>query len=98
MTPEQVTSGYHPCVRRKDGYAPLLHTKINSEGPTALRCWDAEAAMRAQPTEWARARLQLRFHVSHLWVMGSAFGLVVNTSDAKVLSEADAASEWACPF
>ena len=21
MTPEQVTSGYHPCVRRKDGYA-----------------------------------------------------------------------------
>ncbi len=54
--------------------------------------------LRAQPTEWARTRLQLRFHVSHLWIMGAGFGLVVSATDAQVLSEADAAAERACPF
>ena len=32
MTQEQVAAGYHPCIRRKEGYAPLLHTKVNSDG------------------------------------------------------------------
>ncbi len=94
ITLEQVASEYHPCVRRKDGHAPLLHTKVNTEGPTAHRCWDAEDAARADPREWLRTRLQLRFHVGHLWIMGA----VVNTTDAQVLSEAVAASERACPF
>ena len=99
MTPEQVVSGYHPCMRRKDGYAPLLHTKVSTEGPGALRCWDVGGAAREPPSEWMRTRLQLRFHVSHLWIMGTGLGLVVNTTDMQVVSEAsDAASERACPF
>ncbi len=98
MTPEQVASEYHPCVRRRNGYAPLLHTKVNTEGPTALRCWDAEGAARVEPREGLHTCLQLRFHVSHLWLMGAGFGLVVNTTNAQILSEADFAAERACPF
>ncbi len=44
MMPELVSSAYYPCVRRTEGYPPLLHTKINAEGPVALHCWDAAGA------------------------------------------------------
>ncbi len=51
MTPEQVASGDHPCARRKDGYAPLLHAKVSTEEPRVLRYWDAAGAMREPPSE-----------------------------------------------
>ncbi len=98
MTPEQAAPGYHPCVCRKDGHAPLLHTKVNTEGSSALRCGDADGAARAQPREWTRKRLQLRFHVSHLWIMGAGFGLVINSTAAQVLSPRHAAAERVCPL
>ncbi len=96
MKPEQVASGYHPCVRRKDGYPLLLHTIVNTEGPGALRSWDVGGAAREAPSEWVRARLRLRFHASNLWVMGTGFGLVVKTTHMQELSEA--VPERACPF
>ena len=97
MTTEQVVAGYHPCVRRKEGYVPLLHTKVNTEGSSAICFWDADGVARSQPTEWAHTRLQLRFRVSHLWIMGPSFGLVINSIDAKVLSEG-APAQRTCPF
>ena len=97
MTTEQVVAGYHPCVRCKEGYAPLLHTKVNTEGASAICFWDAEGAVRLPPTEWKGTRLQLKFRVSHLWIMGPSFGLVINTTDAKVLRE-EAPAQRMCPF
>ena len=99
MTREQVTAGYHPCVRRKDGYDPLLHAKISTDGLSAIHCWDTDGAARELPSEWRRTRLQLRFHVTGLWIMGSGFGLVVNATDMQVVSELlDPAAERVCPF
>ena len=99
MTREQVTSGYHPCVRRKDGYDLLLHAKISTDGLSAIHCWDTDGAAREMPSEWRRTRLQLRFHVTGLWIMGSGFGLVVSATDVQVVSELlDSAAVRVCPF
>ena len=84
MTSEQVAAGRNPCVRRKLPYDPLLHAKMTTDGPHAIRCWDAAGAER-------------RFHVSHLWMMGADFGLVVNATDVQVVSESTA-GEPAFPF
>ena len=97
MTSEQVAAGHNPRVRRKLPYDPLLHAKMTTDGPHAIRCWDAAGAERVLPSEWRHTCLQLRFHVSHLWMMGADFGLVVNATDVQVVSESSAA-EPACPF
>ena len=38
--------------------------------------------------------------MSHMWIMNGTFGLVVNVTDAKVVSEGGrgAQAPWACPF
>jgi hypothetical protein len=89
MTSEQVAVVYHPCVRRKPSYASLLPAKLSTEGSSALRCWDMGGAVREPPSEWVRAHLQLRLHISHIWIMGTGFGpwLTLRTS-----------VERACPF
>ena len=90
MTREQVTS---------DGYDPLLHAKISTDGLSAIHCWDADGAARELPSEWRRTRLQLRFHVTGLWIMGSGFGLAVSATDTQVVCEdSGSAAERVCPF
>ena len=99
LTEEQVLSKYHPCLKPpKDGFDPLLHSKISTEEPHqhAVRNWTKTGDLRDSPKDWRRARLQLRFHVSHLWIMSSGFGLTVNVLDVLVESEEGRAFE--CPF
>ena len=99
MTSEQVAAGYHPCVRHTDGYAPLLQAKMSTEGPGAIRCWDADGSARELPSEWEHTRVQMMFHVSHLWIMGSGFGLVVGVTDLRAVSEEpDEREVPVCPF
>ena len=95
MTAEQVAAGYNPCVRRKPPYDAMLHAKLTTEGFNAIHCWDATGAERELPSEWKHTLLQIRFHVSHLWIMGSDFGLAINATDMQVASESP---ERACPF
>ena len=86
LTEEQVLSKYHPCLKPpKDGYDPLVHTKISTEEPHqhAVRYW----TKNEPPSDWRHARVQLRFHVSHLWIMSSGFGLTVNVLDVLVEEE-----------
>ncbi len=97
MSEAQVSAKYHSCLRQKEGFEPMLHSKISTEEAHALRDWDAAGAPREEPEDWRCARLQLRLHVSHLWIMASGFGLTVNALDAQVESEESGCS-WACPF
>ena len=98
MSEAQVLAKYHPCVSHRDGYDPMLHSKISTEEPHAVRYWDAEGTPRDAPKDWRNARLQLRFHVSHMWIMASGFGLTVNILDARVEREATEQCDWICPF
>ena len=96
---EQVRAGYHPCVKRKEGYAPLLKAKISTE-PGAAHFWDENGVERRPPDDWRNTRMHFRLHLSHMWIMNGTFGLVVNATDAKVVSEGGrgAQAAWACPF
>ena len=89
-TEKQVLSKYHLCLKPpRDGFGPLLHSKISTEEPHqhAVRYWTKTGDLREPPKDWRRARLQLRFHVSHLWIMSSGFGSIVNVLDVLVESE-----------
>ena len=90
LTEEQVLAKYHPCLKQpKDGYDPLLHTKIRTEEPHqhAVRYWTKKGDLREPPSDWRHARVQLRFRVSHLWIMSSGFGLTVNVLDVLMEEE-----------
>jgi len=97
MTEVQVSVKYHSLVKQREGFEPMLHAKINTEEPHALRYWDKEGALRSAPKDWRQARLQLQFHVSHLWIMATGFGLTCNVLDAQVESE-ESECNWTCPF
>ncbi len=100
FTEEQVLAKYHPCLKPpREGYDPMLHSKISTKEPHqhAVRYWDrGGGGLREPPTDWRHARLQLRFHVSHLWIMASGFGLTVNVLD--VLVESGEERSFECPF
>jgi hypothetical protein len=44
--------------------------------------------------------MHFRLQVSHLWIMSGSFGLIINATDAKVISEGarGGPTVWACPF
>ncbi len=86
-------------MKRKEGYAPLLKAKISTE-PGAAHFWDESGVEGKPPDDWRHARMHFRLHLSHMWIMNGTFGLVVNATDAKVVSEGGrgAQAAWACPF
>ena len=83
---EQIRASYRPCVKRREGYAPLLTAKISTEHG-AMRFRGEQGVERRPPDDWRSARMYFRLHVSHLWIMNGGFGLIINVADAKVVSE-----------
>jgi len=99
LTREQVQLGYTPVLRQpaQEPHSPLLRVKIDTEGRHAVCCWDSSGKGVPPPGSWAGVSLQPRLHLSHLWIMGTQFGVVVRLTDAKILSERKAATRT-CPF
>ncbi len=99
-TREQVQLGYVSLMRqpKKEGQSPLLKVKLDTEGRYAVCCWGQQWQERIPlPDDWAGVNLQPRLHFSHLWIMGSQFGLVVRMTDAKILSQREPVART-CPF
>ncbi len=59
----------------------MLHTKITAERSNAIHCWDTTSTEREFPSERKQNLLQMRFRVSHLWIMGNDFGLATNATN-----------------
>ena len=99
-TREQVKLGYVSLMRppTKEGHSPLLKVKLDTEGRYAVCCWGPQWQERIPlPDTCAGVTLQPRLHFSHLWIMGSQFGLVARLTDAKILSQWVPATRT-CPF
>ena len=63
----------------------MLKTKVDNEGKHKLCLWDVEGnAVNQHPTNWLDVELKVIVRVSHLWIMGAAFGLVLQIMDAQV--------------
>jgi hypothetical protein len=84
LSSDQLRDAYHPTLKRNGDYPALLRMKIDSEGRRACRFWTAEQQKRGAPDDWRDAELKVMFHVSHLWIMGTSCGLVLNTTDILV--------------
>ena len=99
LTAEQVRASYSSCIRDSDkGYPPTLKTKLDAgSGRHAVVCWDEDGNQLETPASWRQFLIRPRLHVTHLWVMGSAFGPVVRVTDALLRPNA-ASAERKCPF
>jgi len=87
----QAKEMYHPTLRRAEGYAPLLRTKVNMPGARgAVKFWTAEGQSRDAPRDWRECEVKARLQVSHLYIMGQQCGLVINTTDLLVIESSGA--------
>ena len=93
LTIEEVNSGYHACVTQRGTYEPTIRTKVNLH-EKGVTFWDAEGNMRSPPDSWIGVSAIPRLHVSHLWIMGREFGVVLNCTDLQVYD----AEPRMCPF
>ena len=94
VTHAQLNEMYKSPLHRKEGYAPLLKTKVNTAGNHAVRFWDANGELTTEPAEWKTTAIIPCLQIKSLWVMGSQnFGVVIETTDVQVFPE-----EVNCPF
>ena len=85
MTLSQVEASYRPCLRRKEGYAPLLHAKVTLEGPNATTFWDQQKQRTSPPEEFKNASMLLNLSAPHLWLSGGACGWVINATSCQLI-------------
>lgn len=98
MSEKQVSSSYVPCARpsKDQRYAPTLKVKANTNGPSAIRFWDAEGQPAEQPANWRDVKLNVLLTVSHAWFMKGDFGLTLLATDAMIIPNVSPPRE--CPF
>ena len=97
MSLEQVQAAYRPCLRRKEGFAPLLHTKMTLDaGPNATSFWDEQKQRRLPPDDFRNVSLLLKLSVPHLWLSAGTCGFVVNVTSYQIMPQVPEIEE--CPF
>jgi hypothetical protein len=80
-TDQQITESYRRLAREKEGYRPMLRTKINLE---KVRCWDDQHLQTKVPESFKHAELWPKLVVRTLWVIGSgSWGLTLEVVDLK---------------
>ena len=74
----------------KENYKPLLtqygdtirvKTKINTAGHRAVQCWDEDKNHCDLPEDWIGAEYDVQVSIPQLWIMGSSFGLTMETTN-----------------
>ena len=93
LSPAEAKLGFSSCLSVSDkGYNTTLKTKIDVAGTRKVICWDAEGKemMSALPERWKDVTVRPRMHLSHLWVMGQQFGVVIQVTDVEVTAKAHA--------
>jgi len=92
MTQEQVKLAYHSCMRdaKDPRYPPMLKCKMDKEGKHELCLWDDKGEAIPYPSNWRDIEMKVAVRVSHLWIMGAAFGLVLQVTDAQLFPKESA--------
>ena len=94
LTRAQVLEHYRSPVTTKEGYQPLVRTKINTLGQNACRCWSSQREPTTLPEDLRGCSFLSHVHLSHLWVMGRDFGFVICCQDLQILEQ----TNHECPF
>ena len=70
-----------------------VKTKINTAGHRVCSCWDDDRNPCDLPEEWLNAEYDVQVSIPQLWIMGSSFGLTMETTSLMVHP-----IQNACPF
>ena len=93
LTIDEINSGYHPVVTQRGSYDPTFRTKVNLHDK-GVTFWDSDGNMRGPPNSWIKLTAIPRLHVSHVWIMGREFGVVLTCTDLQLYE----AEPRECPF
>jgi len=96
MSLEQVLAGYKPCLRCKEGFVALLHTKVTFDGPNGTTFWDHQKYKCPPPSDLKNCAMLVRITVPHLWISSGSFGFVCNLESCQLVPEEAPVQE--CPF
>jgi hypothetical protein len=91
-TDQQISESYRRLARDKEGYRPMLRTKINLE---KVRCWDENHIQTKVPdSKFKHAECWPKIVVRTLWIIGSgSWGLTLEVTDLKFRE-----NPCLCPF
>ena len=91
-TDAQITDSYRRLAREKEGFRPMLRTKINLE---KVRCWDeAHQQTKVPDSKFKHADLWPKMVIRTLWLIGSgSWGLTLEVTDVKYKE-----NQMLCPF
>ena len=92
MSKDVITENYKPLVTSY-GDNVRVKTKINTSGHRMCQCWDEEKNTRELPEDWQSNEYEVQVSLPQLWIMGSSFGLTLETIHLLVK-----AIESQCPF
>ena len=84
---------YKSPLHRKEGYAPLLKTKVNTTGNHAVRFWNESRELATEPSDWKTTQCRPCLRMKGLCIMSGNFGVVIDTTDIQVFPQ-----EINCPF
>jgi hypothetical protein len=80
-TDTQIKESYRRLVREKEGYKPMLRTKVSLD---KVRCWDEHHQQTKVPeSKFKGAECWPKVIVRTLWVVSATWGLTLETTDIK---------------
>jgi len=78
-----IRENYKPLVSQY-GDTVRVKTKINTSGHRVCQCWDDEKNKSELPEDWLSNSYDVQVSIPQLWIMGSSFGLTMETTNLLV--------------
>jgi hypothetical protein len=81
-TDAQISESYRRLAREKEGFLPMLRTKVNFD---KVRCWDEQHQPAKVPeSKFRHSQLWPKLVIRTLWIIGSgSWGLTLEVTDLK---------------
>ena len=83
MSKDVIRENYKPLVSQY-GDNVRVKTKINTSGHRVCKCWDEDRQACDLPEDWLSNQYDVQVAIPHMWLMGSSFGLTMETTNLLV--------------
>ena len=83
MNKDVLKENYKPSLTSY-GDTTRVRTKINTAGHRVCQCWDEDRNHCDLPETWLKNMYDVQVAIPLLWIMGSSFGLTMETTNLLV--------------
>ena len=83
MSKDVIKENYRPLLTSY-GYISRVKTMINTACHRLCSCWDEDRNHCELPEDWLNAEYDVQVAIPQLWIMGSSFGLTMETTSLMV--------------